>query len=139
MRTGFYRYLQVFVSNFFLMIIVFFAISNIKEWEFAWKTIGLVGLIVAIVGYFVEAPAADCDEYFRLSGITGNANGTANYARVSVSCSLHCFCSSQKMRIRVWQTGAMGSYFISVVYDIINGFKIKFCKPCFYTWWLYGI
>ena len=49
-ETGFYRYLQVFVSNFFLMIIVFFAINNIKEWEFAWKTIGLVGLIVAIVG-----------------------------------------------------------------------------------------
>lgn len=80
-QTGFYRYLQVFsfISNFVLMIIVFFAISNIKEWEFAWKTIGLVGLIVAIVGYFVEAPALD-DEYFRLSGITGNANGTANYA-----------------------------------------------------------
>lgn len=86
-QTGFYRYLQVFVSNFFLMIIVFFAINNIKEWEFAWKTIGLVGLIVAIVGYFVEAPAVD-DEYFRLSGITGNANGTANYARVSVVAAL---------------------------------------------------
>ena len=86
-QTGFYRYLQVFVSNFVLMIIVFFAISNIKEWEFAWKTIGLVGLIVAIVGYFVEAPALD-DEYFRLSGITGNANGTANYARVSVVAAL---------------------------------------------------
>lgn len=84
----FYRYLQVFIANFVLMIIVFFAINNIKEWELAWKMVGLAGLTVAVLGYFVEAPALDADEYFRLSGITGNANGTANYARIAVIAGL---------------------------------------------------
>ncbi|CAN5781380.1 hypothetical protein BH11BAC4_BH11BAC4_11630 [soil metagenome] len=87
-ESGFFRYLQVFIANFVLMIVVFFAINNIKEWVLAWKVIGLVGLIVAIVGYFIEAPSVQTDEYFRLSGITGNANGTANYARVGVVAAL---------------------------------------------------
>lgn len=86
--SGFYRYLQVFIANFVLMIIVFYAINNIKEWELVWKMVGLVGLIVVVVGYLFEAPAIETDEYFRLTGITGNANGTANYARVSIVASL---------------------------------------------------
>ncbi len=102
-QQGFFRYLQVFVSNFVLMIIVFYAINNIKEWEVAWKTIALVGLFVAIVGYFVEAPALE-EEYFRLSGITGNANGTANYARVSIIASLILLQLTEKryMKFLLW-------------------------------------
>lgn len=87
-ETGFYRYLQVFIANFVLMIIVYYAINNVKEWELAWKILALVGLIVSIVGYFVEAPDIIGDEYFRLTGITGNANGTANYGRVAIVASL---------------------------------------------------
>ena len=101
-ESGFYRYLQVFVSNFVLMITVYFAIDNIKEWELAWKTIGLVGLIVAILGYFVEAPAAQADEYFRLEGITGNANGTANYARVAVIAALIILQLIEKKMLKVF-------------------------------------
>lgn len=102
-QQGFFRYLQVFVSNFVLMIIVYYAINNIKEWELAWKTLALVGFIVAIVGYFVEAPALE-DEYFRLSGITGNANGTANYARVSVIASLLLLQLTEKriLKLLLW-------------------------------------
>ena len=112
-QQGFFRYLQVFVSNFVLMIIVYYAVNNIKEWEFAWKTIALVGFIVAIVGYFVEAPALE-DEYFRLSGITGNANGTANYARVSVIASLILLQLTEKrlLKLLLWGVILFLSYTI---------------------------
>lgn len=99
-ETFFYRYLQVFIANFFLMIIVYFAINNIKEWELAWITVGLAGITVAIIGYFIQAPTVDADEYFRLSGLTGNANGTANYARVSVISGLIALQFTNK---RIWQ------------------------------------
>lgn len=87
-QTGFYRYLQVFVANFVLMITVYYAVNNIKEWELAWKTIAVVGLVVAVVSFFVDSTEDVNDEFYRLSGITGNANGTANYARIAVTASL---------------------------------------------------
>lgn len=103
-ESGFYRYVQVFVANFVLMIIVYFAINNIKEWQLAWKVIGLVGLIVAAVGYFSEAPTMITDEHFRLEGITGNANGTADYARVAVIASLILlqFATKRYEKILIW-------------------------------------
>lgn len=99
--AGFYRYLQVFIANFILMIIVFFAINNIREWELVWKIIGLVGLIVSLIAYFVEAPANITEEYFRLEGITGNANGTANYARVAVIAALFVIQLTEKKIIKI--------------------------------------
>ncbi len=100
----FYRYIQVFIANFVLMIIVYYAINNVKEWELVWKIVGLVGLIVALIGYFVEVPAIETDEYFRLTGITGNANGTANYARVSIVAALILLQLTEKkiMKIFIW-------------------------------------
>ena len=85
------------------MIIVYFAINNIKEWELVWKIIGLVGLVVSFVGFFGEAPAVE-DEYFRLTGITGNANGTANYARVAIIAGLILlqFEKTKLWRIIIW-------------------------------------
>lgn len=103
-ESGFYRYLQVFVANFVLMITVYYAINNVREWELAWKTIGLVGLIVAIVGYFVESPVVQTDEFYRLSGITGNANGTANYARIAVVAGLIVlqFTTKRYQKLLIW-------------------------------------
>lgn len=87
-EEGFFRYLQVFIANFVLMIMVYFAINNIKEWELAWKILCLVAVVVAIASFFVDAPLDPSDEYYRLQGVTGNANGTANYARVGVVSAL---------------------------------------------------
>ena len=137
-ESGFYRYLQVFVANFVLMIIVYFAINNIKEWELAWKTIGLVGLVVSVVGYFIEAPTIQTDEYFRLSGITGNANGTANYARVAIVAGLILLQLTQKkfIKVAIWVTilflaytillTASRSNFANVVFILGGYFAFKY-------------
>ena len=127
-ESGFYRYLQVFIANFVLMIIVYFGINNIKEWELAWKTLGLVGLIVAIVGYFIEAPEIQTDEFFRLSGITGNANGTANYARVAVVAGLIMLQLTGKkmLRIFIWVTILFLAYTILLTASRSNFANIVF-------------
>ena len=102
-ESTFYRYLQVFIANFVLMITVYYAINNIREWKLAWMTIALVGLIVAIVSYFIS-PVDETDEYFRLSGITGNANGTANYARVAIMALLIVlqFATKRLNKLLIW-------------------------------------
>ena len=127
-ESGFYRYLQVFIANFVLMIIVYFGINNIKEWELAWRTLGLVGLIVAIVGYFIEAPEIQTDEYFRLSGITGNANGTANYARVAVVAGLVMLQLTGKKMLRalIWTTILFLAYTILLTASRSNFANIVF-------------
>lgn len=110
----FYRYLQVFIANFVLMIIVYFGVNNLKEWELVWKILGLVGIVVAIVGYFIETPVAPTDEFYRLEGITGNANGTANYARVAVIAGLILLQLIEKKiyKIMIWGTIIFLSYTI---------------------------
>jgi len=109
----FYRYLQVFLANFVLMVIVYFAINNIREWELAWKIIAMVGLLVSVMGYFKGAQAMD-EEYFRLTGLTGNANGTANYARVAIIAFLIVlqFARKKFWKIFIWVSILYLSYTI---------------------------
>ncbi len=113
-EPAFYRYLQVFFANFILMIIIFFAINNVKEWELTWKVIAAVGLIISLLSYFIEAPSSQTDEYYRLEGLTGNANGTANYARVAIVASLFLLELSEKkfMKILLWGVILFLSYTI---------------------------
>lgn len=112
-ESFFYRYLQVFLANFVLMIIVYFAINNIREWELAWKTIAMVGLLVSVVGFFMGESSMN-DEYFRLTGLTGNANGMANYARVAIIAFLIVlqFSKSKMGRLIVWASIFYLSYTI---------------------------
>jgi len=112
--TAFFRYLQVFIANFILMITVYYAINNIEEWKLAWKTIGLVGLIVSFISYFFEAPEAVTEQYYRLEGITGNANGTANYAREAVTAALLIlqFTTKRHLKLLIWACIIFLSYTI---------------------------
>ncbi len=87
-NEGFFRYVQVIIANFVLMVTVYFAINNIKEWSLVWKVIWIVGLVVCVLSFFFETASADMDEYYRLEGLTGNSNGTANYARVGIIAAL---------------------------------------------------
>lgn len=84
----FFRYVQVIFANFFLMVLVYYAISNIKEWQLIWKSIWIAGLAICIASFFTETVSISSDDYERLEGIVGNANGTANYARVAIIASL---------------------------------------------------
>ena len=102
-ESTFYRYLQVFIANFVLMITVYYAINNVREWKLAWITIVFVGVVVAVASYFIS-PLDETDEYFRLSGITGNANGTANYARVAILAALIVlqFATKRTNKLLIW-------------------------------------
>jgi O-antigen ligase len=110
----FYRYLQVFIANFILMIIVYFSINNPREWMLAWLAVGLSGVTIAIASFFLQGTPIDTDEYFRLSGITGNANGTANYARVSVISALILlqFVKKRFVKAVIWSSIIFLSYTI---------------------------
>jgi hypothetical protein len=138
--AGFYRYLQVFIANFILMIIIYFAINNIKEWNLVWKMIWMVGLVVCVLSFFFEV--ADMDEYYRLRGFVGNANGTANYARVGIIAGLINleFYKGRIYKIIVWASIIFFSYvilltasrgtFVNLVFILGSYFAIKY----FYGW-----
>jgi O-antigen ligase len=99
--TGFLRYLQVILANFVLMIIIYFTINTEREWFLIWKIIWIAGIVVTLFSLFYETPELDSDQRFRLAGITGNANGTANYARVAIMASLLLLNSYQQRTIRI--------------------------------------
>lgn len=80
----FFRYYQVFFSNLVLMLIVFFAIRNEKEWFLQFEVLWLTAIVVVAFSYFSEVDTSVDFSDFRLSGLAGNANGVANYARVGI-------------------------------------------------------
>jgi|GEM_PF-2150060 len=86
--VGFFRYFQVVAANLVLMLIIFFAVNTEMEWLLIWKVIWLAGILITAVSFINEFPDMISDQNFRLSGIAGNANGTANYARVAILASL---------------------------------------------------
>jgi O-antigen ligase len=111
----FFRYVQVILANFVLMITVYFAINNIKEWLLIWKIIWIVGLTVCVLSFSAE-PTQVNDEYFRLEGLAGNSNGTANYARVAIIAALMImqFQKDRLVKIMYWVSIIFLSYIIII-------------------------
>lgn len=83
---GYWRYQQVLFANAVLMIVIFFGVSNEREWLMLWKAVFFAGLFVAAASFFFS-PVGDVTEE-RLTGLAANANGTANYSRVSILAAL---------------------------------------------------
>lgn len=99
--VAFLRYVKIIISNFLVMLIIYYSINNIKEWLLLWKTLWLVAIVICAFSFFEisnETKGANID-YFRLSGLTGNANGTANYARIGVVSTLLLL---QILKDRLW-------------------------------------
>ncbi|MEO6488678.1 MAG: O-antigen ligase family protein [Ferruginibacter sp.] len=96
------------------MVTVYLAINNILEWILVWKTVWLIGLVVCAVSYFFDASAVD--EYYRLEGLTGNANGTANYGRVAIIAALFIlqFQKDKLWKILYWSSIVFFSYIIII-------------------------
>lgn len=111
---GFYRYLQVLIANFVLMVTVYFAASNKREWQFFWKVVGLAGLCVAGLSFLLPQASMSGDQYFRLEGLVGNANGTADYSRVAIIAALiwNIDTKSIYMKMILWAAIAFLSYTI---------------------------
>lgn len=98
--TYFFRYYQVLLSNLFLMLLVFYAVDNKSEWLLQWKFIWISCMLVGIYSYLFQSSEIG-GEYFRLSGIAGNANGLANSARIGVLSAILMFNSSKNQITRI--------------------------------------
>lgn len=85
--TAFNRYITVISLNWILMISVYFALHNEKDWIFQWKMIWFALVLVAVVGFFIDLKGIQSN-YFRLAGINDNSNGLANYSRIGIIASL---------------------------------------------------
>jgi len=110
----FFRYLKVMVSNFVLMVVLFYGINSVAEWKLAWITIVITSVVVSFLAFFLDVPTAENEEYFRLSGLVGNANGLGNYARIGVLASLILlqFATKPGLKLFYWLTIIFLSYTI---------------------------
>lgn len=103
---GYFRYLKVLFSNTSLMIMVFVAINNTIDMKLILKTMFLATVSVVGLSIIVGDEAIAGDEYFRLTGIAGNANGLATYARVAIIMSLYYALSEKNW---IWKAIAIAS------------------------------
>ncbi len=114
--VGFFRYAQVLVSNFILMMMVYYSISSMKDLRFVWLSIWAISVVIGAFSFFIVETLMMNDEFFRLSGLAGNANGTANYCRVGIMAGLISIEFSKRniFKIAIWLSIAFLSYIILV-------------------------
>lgn len=79
----FTRYLRVIVSNWILMVMVFLAINNQKEWILAWKMVLFATLATAFISFFIDFNSIQ-DPTLRMTGMGYNSNGLSNYSRLGI-------------------------------------------------------
>lgn len=80
---GFVRYYRVLFTNSILMVIIFLAIRDVNDLRKVLYSIAISCILVVMLSFYLETPNLN-DEYFRLAGIMGNANGTAIMARIGM-------------------------------------------------------
>ncbi len=94
--TGYYRYMQVMVSNLVLILVVFFSLKTWKEVNLVLLSILVTCTCVVVLSFIINNDdSAINDEYYRFSGLAGNANGMANYSRVGILMALFFLCKRQ--------------------------------------------
>lgn len=95
----FLKYFQALLSNLVIMLIIYRIVSTIDDFVLIIKYLWLASLFSTIFGFLFELEFMN-NEYYRLSGLLGNANGTANVARVGILFSfLILFLMNQKYKI----------------------------------------
>ncbi len=82
--VGYFRYLQTLVANFVMMVVIYYSVNSVREWRLLWGIISFVGLLICLIGFVMDVPTQQNSDYFRLSGIIGNSNGLATFARISI-------------------------------------------------------
>lgn len=86
---SFFRYFKVIMSNWLLMIMVFSSVERPSEIKLLLKSVFFASMTVVLLSVFIKDPTQDAtDEYYRLTGITGNANGLATFSRIGVLLAL---------------------------------------------------
>ncbi|QSE96806.1 O-antigen ligase family protein [Fulvivirga lutea] len=80
---GFIRYYRVLFTNSILMVIIFLAIRDVYDLRKVLYSIAISCIMVVLFSFYIESPNLN-DEYFRMAGLMGNANGTAIIARIGM-------------------------------------------------------
>jgi O-antigen ligase len=120
-EDGFLRYMQVLISNFVLMMVVYYSIEKWQDIMLIVKAVGLSCLVVVAISFYMDVPAMEDDEVYRLSGITGNANGLANYARMGVFCSFLLIENWKSKFVKLLLFGAIAFFSYSVILSASRG------------------
>lgn len=97
---GFFRYYQVLIANSILMIVVYLGIKSYEDFKKAIEALFLCTSTIVLYSYLKESGASyGADSHERLTGIVGNSNGTATYARTSILLGL-CIMNWTKSKIK---------------------------------------
>lgn len=106
--TGFFRYLQVLVSNLILMITIYMVVRSGDDWRrlvmYLW--ISVTALVVLGLTFFAGDSS---DVYYRFAGLLDNSNGTATYARSGI---LAAFILMHLNKSLTWRMIYLGSILI---------------------------
>jgi hypothetical protein len=88
--ADFFRYLRVIFANLLLMLVLYNGVKNSRDLRFVMQMLLIASLAVVVSSYFLTVPSEEdtASEFFRMAGLTGNANGLANHARVSIILTL---------------------------------------------------
>lgn len=106
----FFRYAKVLFSNAVFMLIIFLALESQEDIRIALFSVFLSCLTVVGLSFFLEVGTSLQQEAdYRLSGIAGNSNGLATFARVGVILALYYSIVEQKVLYKV-------AYFLASVF-----------------------
>jgi O-antigen ligase len=106
---GYFRYIKVILSNWLLMIMVFSSVEKPNEIKLLFKSVFLASITVAVLSVVIKDPTQDAsDEYYRLTGITGNANGLATFSRIGVLLALFYAFTAEGVVKKLMYVGLLG-------------------------------
>lgn len=111
---GYWRYFRTLLSNSFLFVLPFLVIKNREDWNRLMKVMLWSVFISVIVSHLYNPEGLNYELTRRLSGLQANANGVANYARVSMLISFLLILDTSKRNVKVllWSIVVFSMYTI---------------------------
>lgn len=130
--NDFFRYVQVILSNFLLMSILYVGLYRQKDLVNLFWCLQLSLITIVAFSYFIEGGQSFSNDSFeRLSGLVGNSNGTATYARTALLFSL-LLLERPGQRTNVWKRIYLLSGVLFASYIIIlTASRANFAILCF--------
>lgn len=118
----FFRYAKVLFSNAVFMLIIFLALESQEDIRIALFSVFLSCLTVVGLSFFLEVGTSLQQEAdYRLSGIAGNSNGLATFARVGVILALYYSIVEQKVLYKVAYFLASMFMFYAIILSASRG------------------
>ena len=121
---GFFRYYQVLIANSILMIVIFLAIKSHKDFTRVIQALFVCTSCIVIFSYIQEGGNSyTSDSLERLEGITGNSNGTAAYARISILLGM---CILNWTKNKIWKIIIIAAIIVFAYVIILTASRANF-------------